>query len=142
MGSGIWSYLFRESSRRTVVHRSLQLCLCHNVPEKIASETAIVLTSPRILRELMDQRSASTNDRPDMKLIDIVTDGFNLGLMHSSAAWKRIRKAVAMFLTHEACSRYLPIQAVEGVQLLYDMIEDPDNAFRSQQDRDILSLTR
>ena len=56
---------------------------------KIASQTVIVLTSPRVIQDFMDRRSASTSDRPAMKLVDLITDGLNPalarnGLSHGS----------------------------------------------------------
>ena len=56
---------------------------------KIASQTVIVLTSPRVIQDFMDRRSASTSDRPAMKLVDLITDGLNPalarnGLFHGS----------------------------------------------------------
>ena len=47
---------------------------------KLGPGTAIVITSPRIVRELMDKRSASTVDRPPNFMADRITGGLNMVL--------------------------------------------------------------
>ena len=43
--------------------------------------------------------------------------------------WKKIRKAMQMFLTKEACMRHLPIERAEAIQLLYDTLKQPEVTF-------------
>ncbi|CAL1701790.1 unnamed protein product [Somion occarium] len=93
---------------------------------KIAHGTTIVITSPRIIREFMDKRSASTADRPPFKLGEIIMDGLNVALAGAGNTWKNMRRAMHMFLTREACSRHLSIQHAEGIQLMYDLLKQPE----------------
>ena len=51
---------------------------------KLGPGTAIVITSPRIVKELMDKRSGSTVDRPPNFMADSITGGLNLGLARHS----------------------------------------------------------
>lgn len=37
-----------------------------------------------------------------------------------------MRKGIQIFLTKEACSRHMPIQRAEGIQLMYDVLKKPD----------------
>lgn len=91
----------------------------------MGSMTAIVLSSPRVVRELLDIRSASTSDRPSNHFVDITTDGNNLGLAHYGTEWKLLRRTVRDILTREACQKHLPIQQAEATQLMYDLLKDP-----------------
>ena len=51
---------------------------------KLGPGTAIVITSPRIVRELMDKRSASTIDRPPNFMADRIAGGLNMVLARHS----------------------------------------------------------
>lgn len=37
-----------------------------------------------------------------------------------------MRKGIQLFLTKEACARHMPIQRAEGIQLLYDILKQPE----------------
>ena len=51
---------------------------------KLGPRTAILITSPRLVRELMDKRSASTVDRPPNFMGDIITGGLSMVLVGHS----------------------------------------------------------
>lgn len=92
---------------------------------KIAHGTAIVITSPSIIRDFMDKRSSSTAHRPPMKIVDLVTDGCHPALT-DGPVWKNMRKAMQLFLTREACARHLTVQRAECIQLMYDTLKQPE----------------
>ncbi|KAK7681811.1 hypothetical protein QCA50_015158 [Cerrena zonata] len=99
---------------------------------KIASQTAIIVTSPRIVRDLMDKRGKSLSNRPQMKLADSITDGLNIGFSQGHI-WKLQRRAVQSLLSHEACNKHIPIQKAEAIQFAYDLLKDPKNFFEHTQ---------
>jgi hypothetical protein len=53
-----------------IIYSSLQL--------KVGSGTAVVLTDPAAVKELMDKRSGSTVERPPSHIVDLVTGGLNM----------------------------------------------------------------
>ena len=93
---------------------------------KIGPGTAIVLSSPRLVQELLVARSASTSDRPPNHFIEITTGGLNLVLARYNNDWKLIRRATHDILTREACMNHLPIQRAEATQLMYDLLRQPE----------------
>ncbi|KAL4248918.1 cytochrome P450 family protein [Abortiporus biennis] len=94
---------------------------------KIANGTAIVVNSPRLVREIFDKRSANTSDRPPMHFVSVVTDGLNVALARYGPTWRTLRRAMQQFLSREACERHFPIQQAEATQLMYDMLKAPDS---------------
>ncbi|CAL1702667.1 unnamed protein product [Somion occarium] len=105
---------------------------------KLASQTIIVISSPRLIRDFMDKRSGSMGDRPPSRLPDITTNGLSLPLA-SGPVWKSLRRAVQQLLTREACSRHMPIQQAEATQLMYDLLKQPENFFNHIQ-RQMISI--
>ncbi|ETW76168.1 cytochrome P450 monooxygenase 34, partial [Heterobasidion irregulare TC 32-1] len=93
---------------------------------KIGSETIILLSDPRIARELIDQKSVNTSDRPPSHFVDLITHGKNMGLARYSQFWRRCRRLAQTMFTKEACVTYLPIQQAEATQLMYDLLNEPE----------------
>ncbi|KAK7689440.1 hypothetical protein QCA50_007232 [Cerrena zonata] len=106
---------------------------------KIIHGTTIVITSPRIIQDFMDRRSASTADRPPFTPGEIIMNGLNLALVGAGPTWKRMRKGIQLFLTKEACARHMPIQRAEGIQLMHDILEQP-RAITTHIDRQSISI--
>ncbi|KAG7451644.1 cytochrome P450 [Guyanagaster necrorhizus] len=92
---------------------------------KFGSGTVIVATSPRAVRELIDQKSASTSDRPPSHFSNVVTGGNNLGFARYSDYWRRGRRVMHSMLTKKACINHLNIQRAEASQLMYDYLVEP-----------------
>ncbi|ESK85923.1 cytochrome p450 [Moniliophthora roreri MCA 2997] len=96
---------------------------------KISSGTVIVISGMEAASELMDKRSAATADRPKLHMVKRVTDNLNMGLCHYSDTWRALRKAAHTILTPAAAENHLPIQRAEAIQVLYDLIQNPDDFF-------------
>jgi len=96
---------------------------------KFGHTTAVVLNSPRMIHELLDNRSAVTSDRPDMLVPVLATNGLNLVFARYGTTWKNMRRAVHDILTREACMRHLPIQRAESTQLMYDILNKPEDFY-------------
>ncbi|KAJ6564650.1 cytochrome P450 [Mycena capillaripes] len=92
---------------------------------KIGPGTAVVLTDPAAVKELIDKRSASTADRPPMYVADLITGGMNLATSRYTENWRTLRKMAHAILTPQASARHLPIQQAEATQLLHDILLQP-----------------
>ncbi|KAI4523854.1 cytochrome P450 [Schizophyllum commune Loenen D] len=76
---------------------------------KMGSGTAIILSGPAALRELLDKQSAYTSDRPEFSLFDV-----------STTKWRKLRKASQMLLAPSVG---------ESTQLAFDLLETPERFF-------------
>ncbi|KAK7677693.1 hypothetical protein QCA50_019384 [Cerrena zonata] len=94
---------------------------------KIAHGTAIIITSPKIIRDYMDRHGVSTAGRPSFTPVNIVSGGLNVAFRNPDQPWKQLRKAIQMFLSKEACAKHLPIQKAEAIQLVYDVLKRPQD---------------
>ncbi|KAK0485125.1 cytochrome P450 [Armillaria novae-zelandiae] len=90
---------------------------------KVGPTTAIIITSTAAVKELMDKRSASTADRPQHYMTDVITGGLNMVLTRYSDAWKR----------------------AEAAQLMHEILHAPEVPFythvRRYSNSTILSIT-
>ena len=67
------------------------VCLCHTyrlkrllliaLQLKVGNQTMVVLNTPQLVQQLLDQRTATTSDRPTLYIIDVITGGLNVPLM-------------------------------------------------------------
>ncbi|KDQ16557.1 hypothetical protein BOTBODRAFT_54002 [Botryobasidium botryosum FD-172 SS1] len=96
---------------------------------KLGPGTAIVLTGAGPVKELMDKRSGSTIDRPPSHMADVITGGMNMVMSRYTENWRLLRKAAHTILTPQACTKHLPIQQAEAIQLLFDILKRPDGFY-------------
>ncbi|KAJ6449331.1 cytochrome P450 [Mycena sanguinolenta] len=96
---------------------------------KVGSGTAVVLTDPAAVKELMDKRSGSTVERPPSHLVDLVTGGLNMAFAHYTENWRTLRRTAHAILTPQASARHIPIQQAEASQLLYDILRHPQGFY-------------
>ncbi|KAF9024651.1 cytochrome P450 [Hymenopellis radicata] len=93
---------------------------------KLGSGTVVVLSSATAVKELLDQRSANSVDRPDNHLAQIVSDGLHFILARHNGDWRVLRKGAHTVLTPQAAARHIPIQQAEATQLMYDLMREPE----------------
>jgi cytochrome P450 family 619 len=86
-----------------------------------------VLTDRRIIKQLMDKRSAVSSDRPvNMVGQQLITEGDHVLLMSNSPTWRMMRKLIHQSLTESLCnSKHTKIQQAEVTQMLHDMMQEP-----------------
>ncbi|KAJ7642170.1 cytochrome P450 [Roridomyces roridus] len=96
---------------------------------KLGTNTMIVLTDPKFVKELTEIRNASTSDRPASHIVELVTGGFHVGLGRYGDTWRTQRKTAHAILGAQAVARLLPIQRAEATQLLYDLLSTPEGFF-------------
>ncbi|KAK7031112.1 hypothetical protein VNI00_013717 [Paramarasmius palmivorus] len=96
---------------------------------KMGPGTAVVITDAAALKELMDKRSATTVDRPPNYIADAVAGGLNMVLARYTEDWRTLRRTAHTILTPQQCTKHLPIQKAEAIQLLYDMLQTPQSFY-------------
>uniref|UniRef100_A0A8H8CEA0 Cytochrome P450 n=1 Tax=Psilocybe cubensis TaxID=181762 RepID=A0A8H8CEA0_PSICU len=95
---------------------------------KVANGTAIVLSDMRIVKELLDDHSNETSSRPTLHAADSVTGKNYFALATSdNKLWQIGRKVIQPLVSSQAVQSHLPIAERETAQLLYDLLERPDD---------------
>ncbi len=106
------------------------------------SETMIVITDCRLVRELLDKRNATTADRPPSAIGDMVTDGLHVALarygkllpfatnlymltLSSGPKWRALSRAIQSLITRDAQLLDTCTIQAETAQLLHDLLEQP-----------------
>ncbi|KAF5019942.1 hypothetical protein F66182_8039 [Fusarium sp. NRRL 66182] len=87
----------------------------------------IVLSSGEAVKELIDKRSASTNERGEHYIAhDILGDGNRILQMHYGPKWRLSRKLYHRLLTATVAKAYLPYLELESKKMLYDLSTNPN----------------
>lgn len=88
----------------------------------------IVLTSRRLIRELLDKRSAKYSHRPPSYVsYDLISQGEHFLVMQYGPLWRTFRKiAHQHFMESVVEKNYVPVQNAEAVQMLRDFCLRPD----------------
>ncbi|CAL1706719.1 unnamed protein product [Somion occarium] len=96
---------------------------------KMGSTTGIVISSPKLAREYIDLRGATTSDRPPVYTDELISGGLELPLSPYGPTWRSMRRAAHDMLSPKACLRHLPIQRAESAQLMFDLLESPQRFY-------------
>ncbi|TFY80562.1 hypothetical protein EWM64_g3444 [Hericium alpestre] len=94
---------------------------------KVGRGTVIIISDPRIARDLLEHKGATTASRPPFYIGEVVTGGNSLILMQNTPTWRRVRRLAHNLLTKEQCAKHKPIQAAEATQVMYDFLKDPEH---------------
>lgn len=96
---------------------------------KLGPATAVVLTDRRLVKQLMDKRSAISSNRPTSEVSQsLVTGHDHLLWMDNTSTWRQLRKLIHQDLTEALCEKeHTRIQHAETVQMLYDILNRPDD---------------
>ncbi|KII89847.1 hypothetical protein PLICRDRAFT_40022 [Plicaturopsis crispa FD-325 SS-3] len=97
---------------------------------KVASGTALVISSAKAVKELMDRNTGNSVDRPPLYWADQITGGLHLATVRYGDIWRSMRKTAHTILTPQGADRHLPIQQAETTQLLYDLLHTPEDFFK------------
>ncbi|KAL1704617.1 cytochrome P450 [Schizophyllum commune] len=90
---------------------------------------AIVLSSARAVKEVLDKQSGSTSDRPPLHINMVVTGDLDIVLARYTERWRRIRKAEHLLLSTTTVQKFIPIQEAESAQLLYEFATAPKDFY-------------
>ena len=99
---------------------------------KLGSRTAIVLSSPAVVRELIDKQSAIFSDRPRFYIADHhIMHGDHLMFRDADPRWRRGRRLYHGYFNERACEHdHVQLQNAEAVQLLRDLCTHPEDFMR------------
>ncbi|KAF8817273.1 putative cytochrome P450 monooxygenase [Phlegmacium glaucopus] len=96
---------------------------------KLLNSTMVIISSPSAMKAFLDKRGSTTGGRP-LSHNSLAAGGFHMALESmDTGVWKRGRKAIHTFLTPEAIEGYLPKQQAEYIQLLHDLLLQPDDLY-------------
>ncbi|KAJ5569117.1 cytochrome P450 [Penicillium hetheringtonii] len=90
---------------------------------KMGTGTAVVITNRRIIKELVDKRSAKYSNRPASYVShDLMTSGDHLLVMQYGQQWRSFRKIIHQHFMESMVERHhLEVQNAEAVQMLRDI---------------------
>ncbi|KAI5889194.1 cytochrome P450 [Schizophyllum commune H4-8] len=104
---------------------------------KVGPSTIVVLSSPAALRDVLDKQSAYTSDRPPHPIADVSFIRFieshdyqiASNIVADADRWRGLRKVAQTLLASTVVKHYLPLQEAESTQLVFDVLNSPDNFF-------------
>ncbi|EXJ74267.1 uncharacterized protein A1O5_02563 [Cladophialophora psammophila CBS 110553] len=95
---------------------------------KLGPGTVAVLTDRRIIKQLLEKKSATSSNRPPNEVGRIIGEGDHVLLMNNTPTWRVMRKVIHQDFTEALCDKeHTKIQQSEMVQLLHDMLETPED---------------
>ncbi|OQN96160.1 hypothetical protein B0A48_18075 [Cryoendolithus antarcticus] len=95
---------------------------------KIGSATACVLTSPRLVKQLLDKKSAIYASRPVSYVANLISGGDHILLMQYGDQWRATRKLLHGCLREGVVEKeYGALQEAEANQMIYDYLVNPDD---------------
>lgn len=97
---------------------------------KIGGADYIWLSSPRVVKELMDKKSSIYSSRaPSPMSADTVSGGQRQLFMPYGPKWRQLRKYSHALLNAASAIKYQPIQDFESKQLMSELLDDPENFY-------------
>ncbi|KAM0812515.1 putative Cytochrome P450 [Seiridium cardinale] len=97
---------------------------------KIGGSDYVWLSSPAIVRDLMDKKSNIYSSRPPLPLAqDVASAGRRQLFMAYGPQWRQLRKHGHALLNTNAAIKYQPIQDFESKQVLRDLLDRPDKFY-------------
>jgi cytochrome P450 len=94
---------------------------------KVGNRNMAVVTDRRIVKEVIDSKSALYSHRPHSFVShELITKGDHLLVMHYGPKWRLFRRLVHQHLMESMVeSQHLPIINAEAIQLVRDYMLDP-----------------
>ncbi|OQD75807.1 hypothetical protein PENDEC_c006G01681 [Penicillium decumbens] len=106
----------------------------------LGNQRMVVLNSPQVVKDLIDQRSNNYSSRPEMYVGQtLISGGYRLVLMQYDEGWRLARKMIHNLLNIKTAVEYIPFQELELRQMLADMVKKP-NAYHDHVRRYSTSL--
>jgi cytochrome P450 len=94
---------------------------------KIGSNTLIILSDRRIIKEVLDKNSSVSSNRPDLLVAHTITGDDHLLFMNYGPEWKLFRRLLHQEFMSSRCDNvHIETQNAEAVQMLRDFIVYPD----------------
>lgn len=94
---------------------------------KLGTGTAIVLTEPRLIKQLLDKKSSIYSNRPASFVgNDIITGGDHLLVMNYGDVWRSFRKVIHQYFMESMVEKeHVKLQNAEAVQMMRDFCLQP-----------------
>ena len=93
---------------------------------KLGTGTAAVITSPRLIKELIDKKSSKYAERPNSYVATLIAGGDHILLMDYGQQWRDTRKLFhASFMEKMVEEHHLQVQEAEARQMVRDYLLDP-----------------
>ncbi|GAB7330838.1 hypothetical protein MBLNU13_g02377t1 [Cladosporium sp. NU13] len=95
---------------------------------KLGTGTAVVITDRRLVKQLIDKKSALYSDRPKSYVANLISSGDHILLMAHGQQWRSTRKLLHGSLMEKAVDeQHLPLQEAEARQMLRDYLLKPED---------------
>lgn len=95
---------------------------------KLGTGTAAVITSRKLVKELVDKKSSKYSARPVSYVAKLISGGDHILLMDYGQQWRDTRKLLhGSFMEKVVDEQHLPIQEAEARQMIHDFLVDPAN---------------
>ncbi|KAH8679423.1 cytochrome P450 [Ilyonectria robusta] len=94
---------------------------------KIGGSDYVWLSSPKVVKDLMDKKSNIYSSRPPLPLAqDVASAGRRQLFMPYGAQWRQLRKHSHTLLNISSSIKYQPVQDLESKQVLRDLLDQPE----------------
>lgn len=95
---------------------------------KMGPQTVVVLSSPYMIKQLVDKQSAIYSDRPKSYIAEnLVMHNDHVMFLGPDARWRRGRRLYHQFFNETICEKsHRHLQDAEITQLLQDLCTSPD----------------
>ena len=94
---------------------------------KLGTGTAVVITDRRLVKQLIDKKSALYSDRPKSYVADLISSGDHILLMAHGQQWRSTRKLIHGSLMERVVDeQHLPLQEAEARQMVRDYLLKPE----------------
>lgn len=95
---------------------------------KLGTGTAAVITDRRLIKDLIDKKSAIYSDRPKSYVADLISSGDHILLMQHGQQWRSTRKLLHSNVMEKVVDeQHLPLQEAEARQMIRDYLLKPDD---------------
>lgn len=97
---------------------------------KIGGTDYIWLSSPKVVKDLMDKKSAVYSSRAPAPLAqDVASAGRRQLFMQYGPQWRQVRKSSHALLNMNTAIKYQPIQDYESKQLMVELLDSPERFY-------------
>ena len=98
---------------------------------KIGGSDYIWLSSPKVVKDLMDKKSTIYSSRPPLPLAqDVASAGRRQLFMPYGPEWRTLRKASHALLNSATAVKYEPVQDFESKQMMNDLLDTPERFYQ------------
>jgi cytochrome P450 len=98
---------------------------------KIGGSDYVWLSSPKVVKDLMDKKSSIYSSRPPLPLAqDVASAGRRQLFMPYGAQWRSLRKSSHALLNITAAIKYEPVQNYESKQMMAEFLNSPEDFYQ------------